>query len=248
MIDSQNSAGRAAVVLLALAAGACTQPPGDTANAADPYERTNRAIHAFNKRLDTNVLKPGSETYVQVVPQPVRDGVLNAANNLQQPLNFVNHVLQGDIEDAASSAFRFGLNTFFGVGGLADPADDAGLYDRPTDFGETLAVWGIDSGPYIELPVFGPSTVRDGVGLVAGFVADPLGWTELRDYSGYFIALEAANALQQRSDYARLIESLLYESADSYNAARIAYLQNRSASLNQGAPAAEDLEDPYAFE
>ncbi|MHA3979545.1 MlaA family lipoprotein [Halovulum sp. GXIMD14794] len=253
MPDSRKSAGRVFIALLALSLGACAQP-GDTANAPDPFEGANRAVHSFNKGLDRSVVKPASEAYVRVVPRPVRGGVSNGVNTLSQPIYAANHVLQGDFLGAVHTAFRFGTNVFVGFAGIADPATQMGLYDRPTDFGETLAVWGVDSGPYVELPFFGPSTVRDTTGLVVDFVADPYALTLLRDYTGWFIALEAADALQQRNEYSRLIEALLYESADSYNAARIAYLQNRAATIggsdgSDGAtPAPGDLEDPYAFD
>lgn len=252
MSDSRNSAGRVLAALLALALGACTQP-GDTANAPDPLEGANRAVHNFNKGLDRTVVEPASKVYVRVVPRPVRGGVSNGVNTLNQPIYAANHILQGDLLDAVHTAFRFGTNTFIGFGGIADPATEMGLYDRPTDFGETLAIWGFDSGPYVELPFFGPSTVRDTAGLMVDFVADPYALTLLRDYTGWFIALEAADALQQRDEYSRLIEALLYESADSYNAARIAYLQNRAATIGGGGgvggtPAESDLEDPYAFD
>lgn len=240
--------GRASAAIFVTALAGCGQPVGNTADAQDPLEPVNRSVHAFNKGLDRTVLKPTSEAYVAIVPRPLREGVSNGSENLSQPLYFVNHVLQGDIRSAMDTFFRFGMNTVLGVGGIADPATDAGIPERPTDFGETLAVWGIDSGPYVELPVFGPSTARDSVGLVVDFIIDPVGRTVPGEYRGYLIGADVAALLQTRQDFARVVEALLYESADSYNASRIAYLQNRAAALNDGQVIAEDLEDIYAFE
>jgi len=240
---------RKPLVLIALAGmmiSGCSSPDGPF-DAGDPYEATNRQVHEFNKALDRNVLQPTSEVYVAAVPSPARTGISNGVTNLQQPLIFVNHVLQGDVQDAGSTFFRFGMNTVFGLGGVLDPATDAGIFDRPTDFGETLAVWGVGRGAYIELPVLGPSTARDTVGRVVDFVIDPVDILIDGDAASYLTAAELANLMQVRQDLARVIDALYYESADSYTATRIAYLQNRSRNVNNGLDEAQ-LEDPYAFE
>ncbi|MEM7613987.1 MAG: VacJ family lipoprotein [Pseudomonadota bacterium] len=234
------------IILLALVS-ACGGTAVPSADAPDPLEGINRNVHAFNKGLDRAVLKPTSEVYVAVVPQPVRGGVSNGVSNLSEPMNVVNYTLQGDIEGAVRSFMRFGMNTVFGLGGLLDPASDAGLFEDPTDFGETMAVWGVNSGPYVELPIFGPSTTRDAFGLGVDIVADPVPQVLTSEANAYLIGAQVADVLQTRNDFARVIEALFYESADSYAATRIAYLQNRARDLNQGL-ALEDLEDPYAFE
>lgn len=233
----------AIAVLAATALTACT----DTSVTEDPYEETNRSIHAFNKSLDRNVLKPGSEAYAAAVPRPVRRGVSNGVSNLGEPVNFINHTLQGDIESAGSTFFRFAINTVFGFGGLLDPAGDAGLYERESDFGETLAVWGVRPGAYLELPVLGPSTERDAFGKAVDFAVNPLNYIIESETGNYLLAARAVNVLETRHEYARIVETLLYESADSYSAARIAYLQNRARNVADGI-ATEDLEDPFAFE
>ncbi|WP_157966238.1 MlaA family lipoprotein [Oceanibium sediminis] len=228
----------------------CAGPQTSALDVDDPWEERNRKVHAFNKALDRSVVKPLSDGYVAAVPSPVRTGVSNGVNNLGQPAAFINHLLQGDIDDAGASFARFGMNTVFGLGGLLDPATDAGVFDRPTDFGETLAVWGVASGPYVERPVLGPSTVRDSFGRIVEFVADPannLVRSVDPDITGYVIAARVGNVLQVRNDLDRVINALYYESADSYTAARIAYLQNRSRAVNDGV-ADIDLEDPNAFD
>jgi len=233
--------------VLALTAGCAESPDVPTADSPDPLEGVNRAVHGFNKGLDRAVLKPGSEVYVAVVPERARGGVSNVATNLLQPVYAANHLLQGDIEDAGTTFMRFGFNTLFGLGGLLDPASEAGMYDNPSDFGETLAVWGVGSGPYVELPLFGPSTIRDGFGLAVDIYADPLPRAVSGDAVPYLVGIRVADLLQERNELARVIEALYYQSADSYSATRIAYLQNRAKSINDGALALEDLEDPYDF-
>lgn len=234
--------GTGLVILL----GACSGGSGTAANPDDPYEASNRAVHEFNKRLDRRIVKPASDGYVAVVPRPVREGVSNGVENLGQPYTAINHALQGDFDDTIATIMRFGMNTVFGLGGLRDPATDAGLFQRDTDFGETLAVWGVPSGPYLETPFFGPSTVRDTAGRIVGFVADPVDYWVNNDVSGYIVAARVGDVLQLRNDLDRVIDALYYQSADSYTAARIAYLQNRSRSVNESV-SDDDLEDPNAF-
>lgn len=241
------AAGAAIAGLLALTAGCTGSTDVPTADSPDPLEGVNRAVHGFNKGLDRVALKPGSEAYVAVVPRRARGGISNVATNLLQPVYAANHLLQGDIEDAGTTVMRFGFNTFFGLGGLLDPASEAGMYDNPTDFGETLAVWGVGSGPYVELPVFGPSTVRDSFGLAVDLYADPVPRALDGDQVPILVGIRVADVLQERNDLARVIDALYYQSADSYSATRIAYLQNRAKEINEGALTLEDLEDPYDF-
>ncbi|MEM8787074.1 MAG: VacJ family lipoprotein [Pseudomonadota bacterium] len=236
-------------LLLVAAVAGCAEPQIVSADAPDPFAPVNRAVHQFNKGADTVLIRPLSKGYVTAVPGPLRRGISNGANNLAQPLYVANHLLQGDVEAAGTAFFRFGMNTTVGLAGLLDPATEAGLADNPTDFGETLAVWGLPSGPYVELPILGPSTVRGTVGQVTEIVGDPLFFVIDDEFIAIPIAVEVGALLQTRQDFARVIDALLYESADSYNASRIAYLQNRARELNEGLALEElDLEDPFAFE
>ena len=222
---------------------ACT----DTTANPDPYEATNRQIHEFNKGVDKAVIRPTSNAYAAVVPKPARRGVSNVVHNLREPLNFINHVLQGDVEDAGQTFFRFAMNTTFGFGGLLDPASDAGLFENETDFGETMAVWGVPSGAYQEIPFYGPSTERDTFGVVVDVVMNPLTHVLDGDPALAYRGGQVADLLNERNEYGRVIDTLLYESADSYLAARIAYFQNRALEVNDEV-ATDDLEDPFAFE
>ncbi|WP_343123538.1 VacJ family lipoprotein [Lysobacter sp. Root667] len=140
----------------------------------DPWERYNRKMHRFNNAVDRIIAKPLARAYVRVVPRPVRLGVSNFFNNLGQPVSAVNALLQGKPKQAAQSLGRFALNTTVGIGGIFDPASDAKLPNRSEDFGQTMGVWGWKRSRYLELPLFGPRTVRDAFGAVGDAPLSPL--------------------------------------------------------------------------
>ena len=140
----------------------------------DPWERYNRKMHRFNNAVDRMIAKPLARAYVRVVPRPVRLGVSNFFNNLGQPVSAVNALLQGKPKQAAQSLGRFALNTTVGIGGIFDPASDAKLPNRSEDFGQTMGVWGWKRSRYLELPLFGPRTVRDAFGAVGDAPLSPL--------------------------------------------------------------------------
>lgn len=217
----------------------------------DPHEEANRGTHEFNKSVDRLLLSPAANGYGTIFPRPVRTGFSNFADHLSLPNDVINHTLQGDIDAAAGTTIRFIVNTVFGLAGFVDTAT---LFDIPredTDFGETLYVWGADEGPYVELPFFGPSTQRDSVGLITDLILNPFN-VVFRDPTRYIgAAAYVVDAMGNRYDYDATIDSILYESADSYAQARILYLQNRRYQLGI---AAEDVyldsdfdpyEDPY---
>ena len=230
--------------------GACANGQSNLAEGEvyDPFESSNRAIHEFNKTVDQLVVGPVAEVYGSVVPEDVRTIVENAARNLGEPNAFVNHVLQGDGDAAGTTLLRFVLNTTVGVGGLGDPAADLGLFEQPTDFGETLGAWGLPEGAYIELPLLGASTVRDTVGIAVDLAIDPMNYVITREQAYYMLALKGVNLIGKRNTYDDLITLLLYESADSYAAQRLSYLQNKRYVVSGGETEIDDLEDPYAFE
>lgn len=209
----------------------------------DPYEEANRANHAFNKGLDRAVLRPVSQAYGAVVPGPLRTGVSNLANHLDLPRDMVNYLLQGRPVAAMETALRFTMNTTFGLAGLLDPATDMGLRRNSTDFGETLHVWGLAEGAYVELPVLGPATERDAAGKLVDFALNPT-----RALSGdpatAATAAGIGSTLGDRARYSDTIDSVLYRSADSYAQSRLLYLQSRRFELGQTA-ADETFIDPY---
>ncbi len=234
------------LALLSFVAACATGPvPADQIN--DPFEETNRQIHEFNKTIDAIALAPAAAAYGAVVPEGVRDAVDNSANNLALPGQTVNHVLQGEIADALQTTVRFVVNSTLGIAGLFDPASDLGLFEIPTDFGETLQVYGIAEGPYLELPLIGGSTVRGTLGMVVDFTIDPLRQYIPSPEREYLALLKGVDLIGDRLTYSDLVDLLLYESSDSYASQRIAYLQNMRHKLDTEL-AIEDLEDPFAFD
>ncbi len=227
-----------------LAACASGPVPSDYVN--DPLEGMNRRIHDFNVLVDKTALRPVSATYGAVVPAPVRTAINRSADNLGLPVQVVNRLLQGNLSEAAKTTARFFLNSTIGLAGMLDPASDIGLFEKSTDFGETLGVWGVAEGPYLELPLFGASTVRGTVGMAVDFAIDPLQYVISTNDRKYILVLKGANLVGKRYAYSDLVDALLYESADSYAAQRISYLQNMRRNL-QGETLIQDLEDPYAF-
>lgn len=230
---------------MALVAG-CAQTDTSIAKIDDPLEPVNRVVHEVNVNLDKGILRPVSRGY-GAIPDPVRKGVDNFVDNLQVPRMAMNHLLQGNLEQSATDLGRFVVNTTLGLGGFIDPATNAGLLSSPTDFGETLATWGVPEGFYLELPVFGPNTMRSTAGLVVDFLADPMYYILPSPERDYLIYATAIDLVGKRAAYGDLVDVLLYESADSYAAQRLSYLQLRRRDL-AGETNVEDLEDPYAFE
>ncbi len=243
----QNYGRLAGVSLLSLGLGACAAPP-PPAGSYDPYEPTNRVMHGINRGLDRALVRPSSKVYGSIVPQPVKTGVANFATNLDLPGDMVNGLLQGNINGFGKNLFRFAINTTLGVGGLFDPAKSFGLNQEKTDFGQTMHVWGVAEGPYVELPGLGPSTVRDVVGTAVDIAANPVSLALPSPESYYATIAKVGSKLGDRDRYSDTIDSILYESADSYAQARLLYLQNRRFELGQtgAGGGADDFIDPYA--
>ncbi len=212
---------------------------------SDPFEEQNRATHEFNKSVDKVLLGPASKGYGNVIPQPVKKGVGNFAGNLALPGSVVNDVLQANLEDALTNTFRFLVNSTFGIAGLLDPATDMGIFARPSDFGETLHVWGVSEGDYVEIPFIGPSTERDMVGKVVDLFTNPLSYAIDRPESYILPVTGTLSRIGDRDEYGDLVDSVLYESADSYAQARLIYLENRRFTLGGSATAGADGTDPY---
>ncbi|MCF6304223.1 MAG: VacJ family lipoprotein [Rhodobacteraceae bacterium] len=243
-----NISIRLPLFLLAGVLAACNTNPSAQADPVyDPYEATNRQVHDFNKAVDQALLAPLSNIYGAVIPEEFRYMLGNTLTNLGQPNAFVNHVLQGDGDAAGNTIVRFVLNSTIGLAGMFDPAAEIGVFDEPTDFGETLAAWGVGEGAYIELPLLGPSTVRDTIGMMVDFGIDPLKYALTDEQASYLFTARVLNLLGKRYEYNDLLQVLLYESADSYAAQRLSYLQNKRHAL-AGETTIDDLEDPYAFE
>lgn len=248
---SKRAATLFAVLALGIT-GACTSPkPGEMVN--DPYEKTNRKIHGLSKGMDTALLRPASVAYGKAVPNTVRIGVSNVADNLSLPSTVVNGLLQGDGELVLNNTFRFVINSTYGLAGLLDPASKMGLEQMDTDFGETLHVWGAQEGAYLEVPLMGPSTTRDLTGKAVDAAINPVTLLTPLYYTAARRGVAVAERLDDRYRYDETISSTLYESADSYSQTRLLYLQNRRFELGQTSTGSEDsstlfdpYEDPYA--
>jgi len=205
--------------------------PDDGIN--DPYEAQNRNAHAFNRNLDRALVRPAAIGYTTLIPDEIEDSVGNFATNLSMPSVAVNSLLQGDFRGFGLATFRFALNSTLGLAGIVDAASEFGVAEHATDFGETLHVWGAQEGPYVELPIVGPSTRRDAVGKVVDLFTNPLTYVLDSPESYYSTAAAAAAGLGNRGRFADTVDSILYESADSYSQARLIYLQNRRFQLGQ---------------
>ena len=248
---SRYSRGSGVFVLIAcLLLSACARQPAPE-GVNDPNEAANRHVHAFNRGVDKALLRPAASAYGTIVPEPVERGVKNFATNLDVPGDVVNDLLQAKAGDALHNTARFVVNSTVGIGGLFDPATPMGLTGAPTDFGETLHVWGSKEGRYIEVPFLGPSTTRDFAGTLVDVGLNPLRLVFETPETYWMTGAKVASTLGDRSRYSETVDSILYDSADSYAQARLLYLQNRRFELGQtegGADAGDDVnfEDPYA--
>lgn len=213
----------------------------------DPLEPMNRAIFSFNDTLDTYLLRPVAKGYRAVFPEFVRNSVGNFFNTLNQPAYFMNALLQGQMKDAGSILGRTSVNLTFGFFGLFDVATEAGIPNPENDFGQTLAKWGWHSGgPFLMLPFWGPSNVRDTIGACVDTTADPAYWR--LDHAGEYALIDggyALNVLQKRANVLDLTDNLKASSTDYYAAMRTMYQQNRKKKINQVLP---ESEQPNAYE
>jgi phospholipid-binding lipoprotein MlaA len=225
----------AAVLLAASVVSGCATVPGqDRLAERDPLEKFNRGVWGFNQGVDKVVLKPVTSVYRTVAPRPVRQGVSNAFANLTEPWSFINNLLQGKPKRAVTNLKRFVINTTIGVAGLFDQASKMGVQPANEDLGQTLAKWGVNGGPYLVLPLLGPSTLRDGVGSGAAAFADPvnIAVNQADVNVWYKRGYRAAQIISARSDLTDSgADGFLNSSLDPYAAARSAYLQRRRVQI-----------------
>lgn len=215
-----------AALLIALSATGCA-----TMAEKDPYEKFNRSVFTFNDAVDRNALKPAATAYKKVVPPFMQTGVNNFFSNLSDVWSGANNVMQGKIERGFSDMTRVLINSTFGLGGVLDIASDAGLARHSEDFGQTLGYWGVPSGPYVMLPLLGPSTMRDTAGLPLDIAADPWGYgvsartqavgTIVRVIDQRAVLLDATNLLEGAA-------------LDRYEFIRDGYLQQRKSKVFDG--------------
>lgn len=241
------------VLAIVLGAAACaTAPQGDNgrqvAEVYDPLEGLNRHVFAFNDAVDTMLIRPAAFIYREATPKPIKGIVSNFLDHLTLPLTIIHDLLQGKPERAQIAFGRLFLNTVVGIGGLFDIATPAGFPMHKEDMGQTLAVHGVDSGPYLVLPILGPSSFRDGVGTAIDAFADPMTIASYGITNGFNLRISraAVNGVVQRE---KLIEPLdaLRQSLDYYATVRAAYRQQRAVEINDGVtdPGGQEA-DPFA--
>ena len=219
-------------------AGCATTPAGDESR--DPLERYNRAMYAFNEKVDNYVMKPLAKGYQAVTPAFVDRGVTNFFNNLDDVTNLVNNLLQLKPGAALSDLGRITLNTSLGLFGLVDVASAFQLEKHDEDFGQTLGYWGIPSGPYLVLPFWGPSTVRDTFGLGGDYFTEPYTYVEDKNTRYELFALEAIDTRADLLAASRILERSTF---DPYTFLRDAYLQQRRNQVFDGNPPPEPDEE-----
>ncbi len=201
----------------------------------DPYESVNRAIYSFNTTLDDFILKPIAKSYRFIVPKEGRQGVSNILDNLSAPVTLLNALLQGDIEYAGTTFWRFTINSTLGAAGIMDVASTAGMPERDEDFGQTLGVYGAGPGAYIMLPLLGPSSTRDAGGRVVDTLSNPLLYI-LDDYP--HLAYRGVAIVDGREAALDITNEIDRTSLDPYAALRSLYLQNREDKVRNGTPRA----------
>jgi phospholipid-binding lipoprotein MlaA len=230
-------------ICIALSAVGCvTLPPNSQRVPQDPWESWNRGVYKVNDKLDRAVARPVARTYVRAVPSPVRSGVTNFFDNLRTTTVMINDALQGKFKAAANDLARFVLNSTVGFGGILDPATQAGLDHNDEDFGQTLGVWGVHPGPFLELPLLGPSDVRDGSGRIVDLFTNPTHYIQ-NNYVEY--GLYVVDLIDTRASLLSL-DDTLKNVYDPYAFIRDAYLQRRAYLVSDGKITDEPLVDPGA--
>lgn len=211
---------------------------GYKASINDPLEPINRGVFAFNNVLDTVLIDPICKLYNFILPGFVRDGIQNFMRNLSSPIIVANEFLQGDVKGMGVATARFIINTTAGIGGLVDVAGGQGLNYEEEDFGQTLGVWGFNEGFYLVLPVIGPSSLRDAVGMGVDSYADPLRmWAfNTRHHEWIYYTRVGVEGLDRRARLVKALEDLRKNSLDYYAAVRSAYAQKRHALIRDEKP------------
>jgi phospholipid-binding lipoprotein MlaA len=229
----KNTTARLKALLLAAALSGLLGGCATSGNPKDPIEGFNRVMFAFNEGLDTVLIKPVARGYDAVLPTPLRTGVTNFFGNIADLFIGVNNLLQGKPDQAASDLGRVLINSTVGILGLFDVATEAGLEKHEEDFGQTFGRWGVGTGAYVVLPLFGPRTVRDTAGLVLDVAVDPIANV---DHVSTRNALRALRLIDNRADLLPADRVIEEAALDKYSYVRDAYLQRRHSLVHDGDP------------
>ncbi|MEQ9317112.1 MAG: VacJ family lipoprotein [Henriciella sp.] len=237
-------AAAASIAAISLSACATADRSETTTGVYDPFEGWNRGVYEFNEVVDKAAIEPVAKAYRYGTPGLFRDGVSNFLTNLRQPIVFTNTVLQGEIDASGETFGRFLINSTLGVVGIFDVASAWGVAEHNEDFGQTLGVWGVSEGPYLMLPLLGPSNLRDTVGMGVDRGFDPLTWIEF-DSDNHLddqiaVGRTVIGAISARASLIEAIETLR-EQPEPYVALRRNYTSQRRAAIRNG----EIEEDPY---
>jgi phospholipid-binding lipoprotein MlaA len=227
------------LLLLALAATGCASAPGRTSN-EDPWEGMNRGIYKFNDTVDRATLKPVAKAYNKVTPHWLRIGIGNFFHNLAYPTTAANQFLQGKGKLGLRDTGRFLINTTLGLAGIFDVATAMGLEANDEDIGQTLAVWGVGSGPYLTVPFFGPSSLRDAPSRVLEFFFDPMSYMEIPWEAEW--GRRGLNAVNSRAELLSL-DPTLQSTFDPYAFVRDAWVQQREYNIFDGEPPPETFDE-----
>ncbi|OYX29557.1 MAG: hypothetical protein B7Y99_12960 [Caulobacterales bacterium 32-69-10] len=224
----------AATAFLAAGAALAQSDTMGPARANDPLEGLNRGLYAIHQGVDKVILRPAAKVYIAVIPRPLRQGVHNVILNLGEPITVVNDILQLKIGKAATATTRFAANSTVGVLGLFDVAGRSGLPYHAADFGQTLGRYGVPSGPYLFIPVLGPSTVRDAGSRFVDLTIDPVRNVHFDGERTFRTTRMVVGALDLRALYDKDIDELNRSATDPYVTMRSAYLQNRQSFISGG--------------
>lgn len=227
-------------VLAALTVSAAAEAHAQEAT-RDPFEKFNRAMFSFNEAVDRHALEPIARGYRAVTPAPLREGVGNALSNLKAPVVFANDVLQAAPSRAATTAARFGVNSTVGVAGIFDVASTMGLERHSEDFGQTLGRWGVGAGPYLVLPLLGPSSVRDAAGSGVDAALNPINYAEFDGEDAFRVSRTVIGVIDAREGALEAVDSLRETSIDPYVSVRTTYTLLREASVRNGQTNVQDL-------
>ena len=235
------------IVILACMASGCSTSSNKLNNNVvdDPLESINRVTFAFNEAVDEAILAPVAKGYRALFPKPIRKGISNFMSNLSQPWGAANSAFQGNFKNAGTAVGRFLINSTIGILGFFDVATDMGLEETKEDFGQTLGVAGVSSGPYLVIPLLGPSNTRDVVGRIAGYFGDPVTFAMRQENHDSWIWIGTAiKGISYREENLERIDNLRMSSVDFYATVRSLYEQRRERLIqNESADSADPFQD-----